>query len=64
MCKLLQNGEEFVFDQPCKNAFNLLKNRLTTSLVIQQPDWKLPFELMCDASDKVVGDVLGQRRGK
>ena len=28
------------------------------------PDWELPFELMCDASDYVVEVVLGQRRNK
>ena len=24
------------------------------------PDWSLPFKIMCDASDFVVGEVLGQ----
>ncbi len=64
MCKLLQKEADFVFDQPCMDSFNLLKEKLTTTLVIQQPDWTLPFELMCNASDKAVGVVLGQRRGK
>ena len=29
---------------------------------MQSPNWSLPFELMCDASDYVVGTVLGQRK--
>ncbi|GJV92007.1 reverse transcriptase domain-containing protein [Tanacetum coccineum] len=28
------------------------------------PDWDLPFEIMCDASDYAVGEVLGQRKTK
>ena len=28
------------------------------------PYWNLPFELMCDANDFVVGAVLGKRRDK
>ena len=28
------------------------------------PDWELPFELMCDASDYVLRVVLGQRKNK
>ena len=37
---------------------------LTTAPIIQAPDWTLPFELMCDASDFAVGAVLGQRSDK
>jgi hypothetical protein len=35
---------------------------LTSTPVIQPPDWSLPFEIMCDASDYVVDAVLGQRK--
>ena len=34
------------------------------SPVVQPPDWNLPFEIMCDASDFAVGAVLGQRVDK
>ncbi|CAN6691797.1 unnamed protein product [Malus baccata var. baccata] len=45
-------------------AFNKLKELLSTALVIMPPDWSLPFELMCDASDYAAGAVLGQRVNK
>ncbi|XP_071939032.1 uncharacterized protein [Coffea arabica] len=48
----------------CENAFNKLKELLTSSPIIQPPDWGLPFEIMCDASDHAVGAVFGQRVGK
>ena len=32
--------------------------------IVQPPDWNLPFEIMCDSSDYVVGDILGQRVDK
>jgi hypothetical protein len=37
---------------------------LTSTPVIQPPDWSLPFEIICDASDYVVDAVLGQRKDK
>ncbi|KAJ9552344.1 hypothetical protein OSB04_016389 [Centaurea solstitialis] len=39
-----------------------LKKELTSAPIIQPPDWTLPFELMCDASDYALGAVLGQHR--
>ncbi|KAL1534124.1 hypothetical protein AAHA92_31519 [Salvia divinorum] len=61
LTRLLQNEVEFDFDQSCKNAFQLLKEKLVTAPIIRSPDWNLPFEIMCDASDMAVGAVLGQK---
>ncbi|GKB90681.1 reverse transcriptase domain-containing protein [Tanacetum coccineum] len=41
-------------------AFETLK-KLTKAPILIAPDWDLPFELMCDASDFAIGAVLGQR---
>ena len=54
----------FNLDKDCKDAFNNLKDLWTSALIIQPPNWNLPFELMCDASDYAVGAVPGQRVGK
>ena len=32
--------------------------------IVQPPDWNLPFEIMCDASDYAVGAGLGKRVDK
>ncbi|GJT69132.1 reverse transcriptase domain-containing protein [Tanacetum coccineum] len=60
MTQLLMKDAKFDFSEDCKKAFNKVKERLTTALIIISPDWNLPFELMCDASDFTVGAVLGQ----
>ncbi|KAL4283519.1 hypothetical protein GQ457_16G018000 [Hibiscus cannabinus] len=64
LCALLEQGRPFEFNEDCTKAFNLLKQKLVTAPIVEPPDWKLPFELMCDASDYAVGAVLGQRKGK
>ncbi|KAI5409659.1 hypothetical protein KIW84_055195 [Lathyrus oleraceus] len=55
---------EFIFDGKCNDAFNLLKQALVSAPIMKPPDWSEPFEIMCDASDYVVGAVLGQRKEK
>jgi len=61
---LILKDANFVFDDLCLEAFCRLKKALTTAPIIQPPDWNLPFEIMCDASDYVVGAMIGQRREK
>ncbi|GKC12041.1 reverse transcriptase domain-containing protein [Tanacetum coccineum] len=64
LTKLLEKDTPFEFDDECQKAFELLKEKLTCAPVIVSPNWNLPFELMCDASDFAVGAVLGQKDGK
>ncbi|GJX44180.1 reverse transcriptase domain-containing protein [Tanacetum coccineum] len=45
-------------------AFEILKKKLTEAPILVAPDWDLPFEIICDASDSAVGVVLGQRKTK
>jgi hypothetical protein len=62
LTNLLQKDVPFDFNEKCLAAFRTLKRGLITAPIIQPPDWSQPFEIMCDASDYVVGAVLGQRK--
>ncbi|KAK2388948.1 hypothetical protein QL285_062585 [Trifolium repens] len=64
LTNLLVKDTPFQFNDDCLNAFNILKHKLVTAPIVTAPDWSLPFEIMCDASDIVVGAVLGQRKNK
>ncbi|GJU56476.1 uncharacterized protein Tco_1230190 [Tanacetum coccineum] len=64
LCRLHQKDVAFEFGDDCKIAFDKLKELLTSSPIIQPPDWNLPFEIMSDASSYAVGAVLGQRVGR
>ena len=41
-----------------------LKQSLVDAPILKSPNWDLPFEIMCDASDFAIGTVLGQRIDK
>ncbi|CAN6560290.1 unnamed protein product [Malus baccata var. baccata] len=64
LCRLLQKDVTFDFNKECEKAFKHLKEMLTSASIIRPPDWSIPFELMCDASDYALGTVLGQRKDK
>jgi len=59
---LLAKDVPFQFNDEYYKAFETLKKALVSAPIIQHPDWKLPFEIMCDASDYTVGAVLGKQR--
>nr|GEU34874.1 reverse transcriptase domain-containing protein [Tanacetum cinerariifolium] len=48
---LLKKETPFVFSKDCIDAFETLKKKLTEAPILVVPDWNLPFELMCDASN-------------
>ena len=64
LTSLLAKDAPFIYNDECHEAFQILKKALISALIIQPPDWKLPFEIMCDASDFAVGAVLGQTKDK
>uniref|UniRef100_A0A2N9HU83 Integrase catalytic domain-containing protein n=1 Tax=Fagus sylvatica TaxID=28930 RepID=A0A2N9HU83_FAGSY len=64
LCNLLLKKSTFEWTESCEVAFKKLVQLLTSAPIMQAPDWSLPFEIMCDASDYVVGAVLGQRKDK
>nr|GFA85368.1 reverse transcriptase domain-containing protein [Tanacetum cinerariifolium] len=61
MTHLLEKNSPFIFSNECIQAFRTLKDKLTEAPILIAPNWDQSFELMCDASDFVVGVVLGQR---
>nr|GEX54278.1 hypothetical protein [Tanacetum cinerariifolium] len=64
MIHLLKKETPFIFSTKCREAFETLKKKLTEASILVAPDWDLPFEIMCDASDFAVRAVLGQRKTK
>ena len=64
LSNLLMQGVLFEFNEPCMNAFMLLKKKLTSAPIVVALEWNLPLELMCDASDYIVEVVLGQIKEK
>nr|GFB08785.1 reverse transcriptase domain-containing protein [Tanacetum cinerariifolium] len=64
MTHLLEKNTPFIFSEDCIKAFQTLKRKLTEAPILIAPNWDLPFELMCDASNFAIGTVLGQRHEK
>ena len=64
LCNFLAKDVSFARSQACEDAFDKLKTMLVSPPITRSPNWELPFEIMCDASDYAIGVVLGQREDK
>ena len=64
MCNFLAKDFTFEWSQAYEAAFDKLKMMLVSPSIMRSPNWDLPFEIMCDASDYSIGAVLGKREDK
>ena len=60
LTNILPKDVPFVFYDDCVEAFETLNKALISAPIVQPPNWNLPYEIMSDGSDYVVGVVLGQ----
>ncbi|WVZ89701.1 hypothetical protein U9M48_036070 [Paspalum notatum var. saurae] len=60
MTSLLEKGVPFIWTKERQAAFDELKKRLTTALVLTLPDLTKSFNVYCDASKEGLGCVLMQ----
>ncbi|GKF78126.1 reverse transcriptase domain-containing protein, partial [Tanacetum coccineum] len=56
MTHILDKNTPFIFSNECIQDFETLKKKLTEAPILIAPDWDLPFDLMCDASDFAIGE--------
>lgn len=62
LTSLLHKDTEFNFNEQCHEAFNKLKEALTSYPILQYPDFEQEFILTTDASNFAVGSVLSQMK--
>jgi hypothetical protein len=55
---LLAKDAPFVFTEECLQSFDTLKKTLISAPVIHPPDCHLPFEIKCDASQRIRSIML------
>nr|GEX44211.1 hypothetical protein [Tanacetum cinerariifolium] len=61
MTKLTQKGVKFDWGEKKENAFQLIKQKLYSALILALPEGSKDFVVYCDASHKGLGIVLMQR---
>nr|GFD46659.1 putative reverse transcriptase domain-containing protein [Tanacetum cinerariifolium] len=61
MTKLTQKGMKYDWGKKEENAFQLVKQKLCSALILALPEGSEDFVVYCDASHKGLGAVLMQR---
>ena len=57
---MLKKDTKFLWTAECQEAFDEIKNILTTYPILRQPNFKLMFRLYTDASGWALGCILTQ----
>jgi hypothetical protein len=60
MTELLKIGAKFDWCQKCEDAFHTMRQHLTTTPMLAQPNNSKPFDVYCDASSTGLSCVLMQ----
>jgi hypothetical protein len=60
MCKLLKKDEKFKWTEACNKYWEWMKAFMTCLPILMVPNWKIEFHAQTDASNFVLGDMLGQ----
>ena len=62
LCNLIIKDKPFKWTEDFHKALEKIISLLTSTPIMQPHDWFLPFKIMCDSSDYIIGVVLGQRK--
>eukprot|EP00253_Pinus_taeda_P017782 PITA_17782 len=58
---LLAKDVEFKWSDDCQKALNELKDKFVSAPILRGTNWALPFHIHTDASNKAIGEALGQQ---
>ena len=60
LTNLLKKDQKFKWTEEINKAFEILKGKLSETLILQFPDYEKPFILTTDASEYAIGGALSQ----
>ena len=61
LCRLLEKDAKFNFGEFCQSSFEETRSRLVEAPIMAKAYWNQEFEIVCDASDYAMGNVMGQK---